>query len=119
MARKRGRTHKEKHEETLKSLVLLLAVAVLPMQTEDYQKVFFNPFIKDFGIALAKQGLKEDNGVTFVHKKFVNDFCNSMYKHLTMEERKQYYLVIGYVSLFVSFLFEVLMLLHNSISTRI
>jgi hypothetical protein len=54
MARKRGRTHKEKHEETLKSLVLLLAVAVLPMQTEDYQKVFFNPFIKDFGIALAK-----------------------------------------------------------------
>lgn len=92
---------------------------MLPMQAQDHQKVFFNPFIKDFGVALAKRGSKEDNGVTFVHKKFVNDFCESMYKRLTPEEREQYYLVIGYVSLSVSFLCKVLMLLRNSISTPI
>lgn len=104
MARKKAPTRKEQNEEIRASLVLLPAVAVLPMEAEVEQKVFFNPLIKAFGAALAKRGAKYDNGVTFVHDKFVNEFCDAFYKDLTADEREQYHKVIGYVSLLVSFL---------------
>lgn len=97
MPRKKVPTKKEQREEIIGSLTIFTAVAVLPIPAENYQKVWFNDCITDFGVHLAKRGSTEDNGITYTRKKFVGPFCDALHPELTEEERQQYWLLIGHV----------------------
>lgn len=97
-AKAKAPTQKEKHLALLKTLEIFDAVAVLPMELQNVQKVWFNRCIIEFGLRLGSRGSKEDNGTTYTHDQFVNQFCDEMHPELTPEEREQYYLIIGPVS---------------------
>lgn len=86
--------------EVLAVLNLHPAVAALPQDFTEEQKVWWNKYIgKKFRGKVAKRGKKWDNARTWTYNKFIGDFCDDFYPRLSEDERKQYHIIIGPVRL--------------------
>ncbi|KAF8600185.1 hypothetical protein BDV93DRAFT_511091 [Ceratobasidium sp. AG-I] len=96
MSRKKAPSKKEQREAILRDLEIFPAVAILPMHSQNEQKIWFNDSIINFGLHLAKRGATTENGMTFTHQLFVGGFCDVMHLELMGEEHEQYYFLIGH-----------------------
>lgn len=83
---------------------LLPEVAALPSNLIDDHKACCNLIVGDvFRSRLGKRGKKSSNGKTFTHDFFVGAFCDELYPDLSEDARQQYWLILGPVSHFLSY----------------